>query len=317
LNPIIGESASPAPDTPLTGNPLAVFPEADRLDDATMQALAREFNFSETTFVLPPRNSRATCRLRCFSPVAEVFGAGHNALGAWWVIIAGDYLTLKESGSVWQELGDSVLPVDFTFDSGALRRIAMTQAVTRESSIALERMVLARALAVDDHALNMPEVSPRVVSTGATTHLLVPVRSLAELLRVRVQAEKLISLVRPLGCEGCYCYCLETLERTSLAHARGFFPGIGIAEDPATGSAAGPLAAHLVPRGFAPHGEWLTIEQCDEVNRPGRIKVRVINQRIEVGGACTICWIRQDLSPEDGCGCDSLALGYRTLEDLI
>jgi trans-2,3-dihydro-3-hydroxyanthranilate isomerase len=275
-------------DTPLTGNPLAVFPEADGLDDSTMQALAREFNFSETTFVVSPRDDRATRRLRSFSPVAEVFGAGHNALGAWWAIVAGGEVSLQRNGTVWQELGNRVLPVEVTFGSAGLSQIAMTQATPREAGAAPERASLARALSIDVDALLVPGLAPCVVSTGATTHLLVPVRCLADLTRVSVDAEKLISLVRPFGCEGCYCYCLERSGGGSLAHARGFFPGIGIAEDPATGSAAGPLGAHLVARGMAPADKWFTIEQGNEVGRRGRIDVRVSGERIDVGGGCVV-----------------------------
>lgn len=86
-------------DAPLAGNPLAVFPEGDRLNDCTMQALAREFNFSETTFVVSARDRRATRRLRSSSPLSEVFGAGHNALGAWWAVIAGGHVSLQTSGT--------------------------------------------------------------------------------------------------------------------------------------------------------------------------------------------------------------------------
>ncbi|HVD88689.1 MAG TPA: PhzF family phenazine biosynthesis isomerase, partial [Jatrophihabitantaceae bacterium] len=77
--------------SPLTGNPVAVVPDADDLDLATLRAIAREFNQSETTFLLRPTAARADWRLRSFTPIgAEVFGAGHNALGAWlWLVAAG------------------------------------------------------------------------------------------------------------------------------------------------------------------------------------------------------------------------------------
>jgi trans-2,3-dihydro-3-hydroxyanthranilate isomerase len=274
-------------DTPLTGNPLAVFPEADGLPDAVMQNVAREFNFSETTFVVSPRDERATRRLRCFSPVAEVFGAGHNALGAWWAIVASGQVSVPQGGTVWQELGDRVLPLQVTFEHG-LSRVAMTQPPPQQSNTVPERGDLARALSIDLDALNVPALEPCVVSTGATTHLLVPVRSLEGLACIRVDAERLISVVRPFGCEGCYCYSLETLDKMSSAHARGFFPGIGIAEDPATGSAAGPLGAYLVSHGLARDGEWVTVEQGDEINRRARIDVRVTSQQVDVGGRCVV-----------------------------
>ena len=82
---------------PLAGNQLAVIPNAEGLDEGQLQAIAREFNYSETTFILPPRQAKANWRLRSFSPSAEVFGAGHNALGAWWVLAARGGVVLRDN----------------------------------------------------------------------------------------------------------------------------------------------------------------------------------------------------------------------------
>jgi PhzF family phenazine biosynthesis protein len=163
-------------EKPLSGNPLAVVPGADGLDPETMQAVAREFNLSETTFVLTPRSPTATRRLRSFSPTAEVFGAGHNALGAWWAILErGDIPMPHGDATLWQELGDRVLPVSATGESGRLRRIAMTQAPPRVGPDPPERGALATALSLAPEALEVEGLEPQVVSTGAS-HLLVPAR---------------------------------------------------------------------------------------------------------------------------------------------
>ncbi len=275
-------------DVPLAGNQLAVFPDADDLDEARMQAIAREFNYSETTFVVRPRDPRATRRLRSFSPTAEVFGAGHNALGAWWAIVSREHMAKAGTAvSLWQELGDSVLPVEASFDCGGLNRVSMAHEAPRIFDGAPDHQALARALSLDVDALRVSDLAPQIISTGAT-HLLVPVRSLADLARVSVNAEQLVTVAKPLGCEGCYLFTHETADEGSAAHARGFFPGIGIAEDPATGTAAGPLGAYLVARNLAHADEWLTIEQGDEMRRPSRIDVRVSGERVDVGGRCTI-----------------------------
>ena len=275
-------------DTPLAGNPLAVVPGAGGLGSAEMQAIAREFNLSETTFVLPPQSIEATRRLRSFSPTDEVFGAGHNALGAWWALIArGDVSVSEGETTLWQELGEHVLPVQVTCASGRLGRIAMTQAPPQVGPDAPSIAALARALSLDVEALEVEGLQPQVVSTSAR-HLLVPTRGLADLARVRVDAGQLAALAKPLGCEGCYIFCLDTQEPQSIAHARGFFPGIGIDEDPATGSAAGPLAHYLVTRRRAPERTWLIVEQGDEVRRPSRIEVRVSGDEVEVAGRCAI-----------------------------
>jgi PhzF family phenazine biosynthesis protein len=269
-------------DVPLAGNPLAVVFGADSLDAERMQAVARKFNLSETTFVLQPRFREATRRLRSFSPTAEVFGAGHNALGAWWAIVArGDVQVSEGETTLRQELGERVLPVRATYASGRLRRIAMTQASPRVGQDPPSLAALAGALSLDVDALEVEGLQPQVVSTGAS-HMLIPARALADL------ARELAALAKPLGCEGCYLFSLETREPSAVAHARAFFPGIGIAEDPATGSAAGPLAQYLVARRRAPERAWLTIEQGDEIQRPSRIEVRVSGDEVEVAGRCAV-----------------------------
>jgi PhzF family phenazine biosynthesis protein len=149
-------------DGPLAGNPLPVVLDADGLDAEEMQAIAREFNASETTFVLPPRTPHVTRRLRCFSPSAEVFGAGHNALGAWWAIVGHGDLVLKDGETtLWQELGDRVLPLDVVCESGALVRVAMTQAEPRVDAVTLDRTRLASAVALGIDALTVPDLDPR------------------------------------------------------------------------------------------------------------------------------------------------------------
>jgi trans-2,3-dihydro-3-hydroxyanthranilate isomerase len=279
-------------DQPLAGNQLAVVLNAQGLADHQMQAIAREFNYSETTFILPPRQEKAAWRLRSFSPSAEVFGAGHNALGAWWVLAARGGVVLRDPETrLWQEIGERVLPVAIASESGAPLRVAMTQDKPRFGDKLTNRAGLSRALGLDPTDIGadfeVEGMEPQSVSTGAT-HLLVPVRTLSALERVRVDSERLIALAQPLGCQGAYLFSLETREPDSAAHARAFFPGIGITEDPATGSAAGPLGALLASRGLFPEGAWTLIEQGDEIGRPSRIEVRVSGDHVEVAGRSVI-----------------------------
>jgi len=275
-------------ERPLAGNQLAVIPNAEGLDDGQLQAIAREFNYSETTFILPPRQAKADWRLRSFSPSAEVFGAGHNALGAWWVLAARGGVVLRDPETrFWQEIGERALPVAITSEGGAPLRVAMTQDKPRFGDKLNNRAGLARALGLDPSDFNVEGLEAQAVYTGAT-HLLAPVRTLSAVERVRVDAECLVALARPLGCQGAYLFSLETREPGSAAHARAFFPGIGIAEDPATGSAAGPLGALLASRGLLPEGVWTVIEQGDEIGRPSRIEVRVSGDQVEVAGRSVI-----------------------------
>jgi trans-2,3-dihydro-3-hydroxyanthranilate isomerase len=283
-------------ERPLAGNQLPVILNAEGLDDGRLQAIAREFNYSETTFILPPRHAKADWRLRSFTPKAEVFGTGHHTLGAWWALAAKEGLVLSDPETTfWQEIGESVLPVVITSAGGAPLRVAMTQNKPHFGDVLTDLAGLARALGLDpsDFGIDfgadfdLERLKPQAVSTGAM-HLLTPVRSLSVLKRVRVDAERLIALARPLGCEGCYLFSLETREPDSVAHTRAFFPGIGIAEDPATGSAAGPLGALLASHGLLPEGTWRVIEQGDEIGRPSRIEVRVSGGQVEVAGRSVI-----------------------------
>jgi PhzF family phenazine biosynthesis protein len=275
-------------EQPLAGNQLAVVLNAQGLADSQMQAIAREFNYSETTFVLPARQAKADWRLRSFSPSAEVFGAGHNALGAWWVLATQGAIDLRHSFMrQWQELGEKVLPVGIYSEAGKPLRVAMTQSKPRFGDKLSDRTALARALNLDPLDLEIDGLDAQAVSTGAT-HLLVPVRSLAALARVRVDAQALMTLARPLGCQGCYLFCLETKGQASAARARAFFPGIGITEDPATGSAAGPLGAYLASRKLIAENIWTVVEQGIEMERPSRIEVRVQGAQVEVAGRSVI-----------------------------
>ena len=135
-------------DTPLAGNPLAVVADCEFLDDATMKRIAREFNQSETTFVLPATRTDATWRLRCFTPTGfEAFGAGHNALGAWWWIAQAGRVPLQDGRNMFhQQLGDRVLPVEVMAKDGQPRQIIMTQTAPQFGAILADEAGLALAL---------------------------------------------------------------------------------------------------------------------------------------------------------------------------
>jgi len=276
-------------DEPLRGNQLAVVFDADNLSDVQMQAIAREFNYSETTFVLSPRNSKAAWRLRSFTLAEEVFGAGHQTLGAWWAIAENNLVDLRTGANVvYQEIGDEIFPLEIYVESGKPQRILMTQSKPVFGEKFGDKAMLAETLSLKESDFSVESLEPQAVSTGAF-HFLVPVKNIEALKKVQVDAAKLIELARPLGCHGCYLYTLETVNKNSAAHARAFFPGIGMnSEDPATGTAAGPLAAYLVSKEILPEGKTLIVEQGYEINRPSRIEVSVNGDEIKVGGKCVI-----------------------------
>jgi len=263
-------------DAPLAGNPLAVVLGGERLDDAAMAGIARELNQSETTFLLPPRRADAAWRLRSFTAGgAEVVGAGHNALGAWWWLAASGR---EVPGVAGQELGDHVLPVEIARADGRFT-VRMVQAPPQAGAAADPP---ARALGLPADAL----ARAQVVSTGSP-HLLVEARDRATVEAARPDAPRLAEALAAAGAQGCYLFALDPVEPGAAAHARFFNPTVGLWEDPATGSAAGPLAWWLVRRGDVPPGA-VVVEQGHSMGRPSRLHLEVAGDRVTLSGSAVL-----------------------------
>lgn len=271
---------------PLTGNPLSLVPDADGLAESQMRAISREFNQSETTFLLRPSLSAATWRLRSFTPVgAEVFGAGHNALGAWlWLAAAGRLPPGDGGAGLAQEIGGQVLPVEVIREDDGPVAVSMDQSPPQFGESVSDRAELAASLGLTEDDLVAGEPA-QVVSTGAG-HLLVPVRDRVAVDRAVPDAARLAAALRQVGGEGCYLYSPDPVDGAgAVAYTRFFNPTVGIPEDPATGTAAGPLVARLVASGKVPGNITAIVEQGHALGRPSRIQVTVSGQRVRVGGS--------------------------------
>jgi len=295
-------------DRAFCGNPLAVFPEAEGLTDEKMQQIAREMNLSETVFVLPPEDESALRRLRIFTPSSELPFAGHPVVGTWNCLALEGVVPAPESGNgsvqIKQEVGIGVLPVDIEFKDGDPARVVMTQGkfeIRGEIDDWQEQAEIARALGLAREDLD-ESLPIQAVSTG-NAMLLVPVRSLADLGHCRPNLAMLDEIYErsdfsEVNATGCYAFTRETLEiGEARAHAR-FFVGMNIGEDPATGSAAGPLGGYLVHHGAAGidpvDGVYrFVIEQGDFINRPSRIGLEVKGgvgkvEEVRVGGMSVV-----------------------------
>jgi trans-2,3-dihydro-3-hydroxyanthranilate isomerase len=272
--------------SPLTGNPLAVVADGEALDEPAMRAIAREFNQSETTFVLAPEATGADWRLRSFTPAgAEVVGAGHNALGAWWWLAAAGRLALDQGPTTFiQQLGDRALPVEVEAEGGRPLSIAMEQAPPEFGAVVADRAPLAASLGVRTGDLG--EAPAQVVSTGAA-HLLVPARDRDVVDRAQPDAPRLAAALAEAGGQGCYLYSLDPPSAGATAYARFFNPTVGIWEDPATGSAAGPLAAQLAALGLVVDGR-VRVEQGRAMGRPSFVDALVAGERVRISGACVV-----------------------------
>ena len=274
-------------DIALTGNPLAVVPDAADLGEALLGAMAREFNQSETTFLLPPSLPGADWRLRSFTPTGqEVFGVGHNALGAWWWLADTGRLSLARSQTTFhQELGGRVLPLVVESRNGRPGTIAMGQGAPAFGAIVQDRASLATALGLALEDLGAADLPVQVVSTGAP-HLMVPVRP-AALDRARPDAAILRTILQAHAGEGCYLFALAPGASSHLAATRFFNPVAGIVEDPATGSAAGPLACYLIRYGVA-RGDRLRFAQGAATGRPSLLEVQVQGDDVQLFGRCVV-----------------------------
>lgn len=257
-----------------TGNPAGVVPDARGLTQAAMQAIAREMNVSETAFLFPEPGDGCDMTVRFFTPTTEVPICGHATIAAHWVRA----LEGAPDGIVRQRTGAGVLPVEIERIDGA-PRIWMTQApATFEAPLdeALRDEIHAALGVSPAEVANFGPV--QVVSTGHSK-VMIPLASAGALHDLAPDLPALAALSRRIGCNGFYPFVLAGPDEDVLAHGRMFAPAIGIAEDPVTGNASGPLGAYLARYGLlsAPEGESVRfhVAQGQAIGRPGTVLVEV------------------------------------------
>lgn len=254
-------------DTALTGNPLAVVEGADELSEDQMRRIAGEFKQAETTFIM--RSSRADLKLRSFTAAgAEVGGAGHNALGAWlWMAQQGKLGSIEVPQRFRQEIGGDVLPIELERVEGRIFG-RMKQSPMRLGQTMADIVPLAAALGLAPEDIH-PVPAPRVVDTGAG-HLLVRLRDAATVDRAEPTSRSLLKALSVVSAEGCYVYAFDEAV-PGEAYARFFNPTVGLWEDAATGTAAGPLAAYLTHEGLI--SGVFEIEQGTRMGRRSILRV--------------------------------------------
>jgi PhzF family phenazine biosynthesis protein len=274
------------------GNPAGVVPDADGLTEAQMQAIAREMNSSETAFILPPTAGDHEVWIRFFTPMTEVPTCGHAT-------VAAHYVRALEKGLpsclVIQKIGVGILPVEIIREQGDYR-IVVTQGAIEfgETFAGGKRDEIVAALGLANG--NLDDRCPvQVVSTGHSK-VLVGIRDRAVLDRLRPDLARLTELSRRIGCNGYFVFVLDDGSGEVLSHGRMFAPAIGIAEDPVTGNANGPLGAYLVRYSLVPTaGDCLAFkaQQGEAIGRPGTVEVTVEiaggrPTSVRVGGSAVI-----------------------------
>ena len=257
-------------DTRFGGNPLAVVLGADGLDTARMQTIAGEFNLSETVFVLSPQNAAHTARVRIFTPKAELPFAGHPTVGTAALLAqlkagAGDALIVLEGAignlRVGVRMGRGAAPFA-EFDAPKLPE--ETGAVPTADQLAAALSLMPAEIGFENHR-------PTRYAAG-NAFIFVPVASLEAIGKARVANQHWNAATQ--GNVGAFLYCRQTVHTTSSFHARMFAPHNGIAEDPATGSAAVGLAGAVHRFDTLPDGlHKRIIEQGFEMGRPSLISL--------------------------------------------
>lgn len=252
-------------DRRYAGNPLAVVLGADNLSDAQMQTIAREFNLSETIFVMAPRDPAHTARVRIFFPTAEIPFAGHPTVGC--ALLLADLAGTPETTITLEEEA-GLVPV--TLRDGVAEFTAPV--VPFALPFAPDRALVAAALDLPEAALG-PDIG---LAEGGPRFLYVPLTGLAALARARPIEPHWSALMAAAGVDSAYLY---TPGQDCDFRARMFSPTAGIPEDPATGSATALLAARLLAAGKLAEGETrLTLHQGVEMGRPSTLRMAAVVQ---------------------------------------
>ncbi len=282
--------------TAFKGNPLAVVDNTTaNLTTTQQQLITRQFNLSETTFFSLSNSGKAKYKLRSFLPDGrEVFGAGHNILGVWWWLAKAGFLDLskpiskRDDGSteefeLWQELGGEILPVkvlrNIAKDGGEAEiTISIRQASPKAHDVHPDPVGLAESIGLKASDIGFPDpttkLPPQVFSTSTTRHLQVPLSSIEALNRASVQRDTLLQQLGRVDERAYGLYLFSPILGSKNSYQSRFFsPGMS-GEDPATGSAAGPLSAYLYTHG-----------QLDLESDVGNISVQ---QGLQVGRECLI-----------------------------
>lgn len=266
------------------GNQLAVFTDARGLDTDTMQRIAREMNFAETTFVLPPTDPNHDFRVRIFTPTVEMPMAGHPTIGTAFVLrhtrlFEGDRLTFEEG------VGPVLVRIEERDPGGYF--ITMRQPLPTFGPVfdAYNQLADLLGLATADFPKDYP---PQVVTCGVP-YLIIPVRDIEAVKRLQLRADLWELVLGSAWPDGIYVFSVERYSPDATARCRMFSLELGVWEDAATGSAAGPLGCYMVHNGMATPGETLRFEQGYTLGRPAQLYVTVQQDdhsiaQVEVGG---------------------------------
>lgn len=277
-------------DRQFGGNQLAVFPDPPDLPAELMQQIAKELNLSETTFVYPPTESGCDFRLGIFTPAAELPVAGHPTVGSAYMLARlGALGRIADAKTIVFEEG--VGPIAATIhadEQGDPGEVWMNLPIPEFLDIYDDRSIIAEILSLN--AADLQRDAPVQVLSSGEPFMFVVVNSLEAIQRIRLRIDKWEDALAGTDAENIFVTTTETVYQGSTVHSRMFAPALGIGEDPATGSASGPLGAYLLRYGLIQSGDLIS-EQGFEIGRPSLIRIRVRRNgsafsEAAVGGQC-------------------------------
>jgi trans-2,3-dihydro-3-hydroxyanthranilate isomerase len=268
------------------GNQLAVFPEPGHLSTEAMQTIANEMAFSETTFIYPPE-AGGDVRMRIFTPGEELPMAGHPTIGSTFALAIEETIPRGREQFVF-ELGVGPIPVSLEWNATGLSFAWMTQPLPAFGPVIDDRGGLAAAIGLEEHAL-VRDLPAQVVSCGVP-FLFVPVASRSAVDAVSIERRALSQCVAAAGLKELPVFFFTT-EGAETVYSRMLAPGFGVAEDPATGGASGPLGAYLLHHRVVSPGQAREMVGLQGVSmgRPSRIHISIEGEpdritRVRVGG---------------------------------
>lgn len=281
-------------DRAFGGNQLAVFTHARGLSAEVMQVIAKEFNLSETTFVLPPEDQSNDYRLRIFTPAVELPMAGHPTIGTSFVL-AREHMIERNGPETTIKLEEGVGPISVTikWDSDEPSFLEMSQPLPTFGPRFTDAHVMAEMLSLAPEAITETGLPMEVISCGVP-FLFVPLKNLEAARRIRFRLDVWERALREFAAPQVFVFTRETEFPGSTIHSRMFAPALGMLEDPATGSASGPLGCYLVRHKVLPAERLIECvsEQGVEMGRPSFLKIRIgCDERgeitaVRVGGQC-------------------------------
>ena len=274
---------------PFEGNQLAVFPDPGELSTATMQGIAREMNFSESTFIYPAEQG-GDVKMRIFTPGEELPMAGHPTIGSTFALAIEGAIPRGRPGFVF-ELGVGPTQVSLEWEKAGLSFAWMTQPLPTFGAVIEDRSGMAAAIGIEESSLatNLPI---QMVSCGVP-FLFVPIATRAAVDAVAIERRALVRVCQSAGLPELpvFFFTSETGADAATVYSRMLAPGLGVSEDPATGGASGPLGSYLLHHGVVSPGaagEILSLQGA-AMRRPSWIHIAIEGQpdritRVRVGG---------------------------------